>query len=572
MATLDRLGATVDATDAPSSSTPNAGLAIKTAVRVATTGANIALSGLQTIDGVTLNAGDRVLVKDQIDQTTNGIYNASSGNWAASSDFQNNTQLAQGTQVTVTAGSTNINSVWQLSAANPVVLGTSLITFICMIGSSMPAPGVLRVKPLNVMDFGAVGYNPASPPAALPDDTAYFARAVAAANATGGNQIIVPRAFYCSGGVNDGTTAVYFAGTIDGNGLPFGSSITVGSNDVMVLALNNQRSMVERLTFQGYQSLSASRPTVLMAGAETVLRDCRIKGGNSAISITGSDCVLEDVKPSQAFGPALINGGGFLRRVKADQPFPSPPFGTAIGTWSAELLVVTSAYCYVNGALCQAVTGGTTGATVPPINLLANFTDGSVTWKYWAPETYVAVNSGGTFEQCDFSGPYSAGVAGNITGSVFSQCVFSCINHGIWASDVGNDINITSCRFNPGGWAPGSTAILLDTPFLGDTVITGNTILNVATGIAINGGTNTRVRDNGVFAATVGVSVAADICDFRIPDNFFNSTTWGMPTTGVLINGGSGDRYTVTGNGFHGLSTGLSDGGSGSNKTVSPNY
>src|SRR6185437_9853899 len=100
MSVLDRLGATVSATEAPSSSTPNAGLAVKAAVRVATT-ANITLSGLQTIDGIALSAGDRVLVKNQTDQTTNGIYNVSSGNWALSSDFQNNTQLASGCRVYV---------------------------------------------------------------------------------------------------------------------------------------------------------------------------------------------------------------------------------------------------------------------------------------------------------------------------------------------------------------------------------------------------------------------------------------------------------------------------------------
>ena len=129
MAITDRLGFTVDATEAPSSSTPNAGLAIKTAVRVATTGANIVLSGLQTIDGVALAAGDRVLVKDQTDQTTNGIYNVSTGNWAASSDFQSNTGLAQGLLVFVTSGSLHANSLWALTAANPIVLGTSALTF-----------------------------------------------------------------------------------------------------------------------------------------------------------------------------------------------------------------------------------------------------------------------------------------------------------------------------------------------------------------------------------------------------------------------------------------------------------
>lgn len=129
MALVDRLGFVVDATEAPSSSTPNAGLAIKTAVRAATTGANIALSGLQTIDGVALAAGDRVLVKDQTNQTTNGIYNVSTGNWAAASDFQNNGQIAQGIVVLVSAGTVNANVLFELTTPNPITLGTSNIVW-----------------------------------------------------------------------------------------------------------------------------------------------------------------------------------------------------------------------------------------------------------------------------------------------------------------------------------------------------------------------------------------------------------------------------------------------------------
>ena len=49
-----------------------AGLNPKQAVQVATT-ANITLSGLQTIDGYTTLAGDRVLVKNETATATNGI-------------------------------------------------------------------------------------------------------------------------------------------------------------------------------------------------------------------------------------------------------------------------------------------------------------------------------------------------------------------------------------------------------------------------------------------------------------------------------------------------------------------
>ena len=62
------------------------GLKPKEAVRVATT-ANITLSGAQTIDGVLLSAGDRVLVKDQTLPEQNGIYVVAGGAWPRSDDF-----------------------------------------------------------------------------------------------------------------------------------------------------------------------------------------------------------------------------------------------------------------------------------------------------------------------------------------------------------------------------------------------------------------------------------------------------------------------------------------------------
>ena len=63
------------------------GLQIKQAVRVATTGNVVSISGLLTIDGVTLLAGDRVLLKNQTDGIENGIYDAAVGPWDRSTDL-----------------------------------------------------------------------------------------------------------------------------------------------------------------------------------------------------------------------------------------------------------------------------------------------------------------------------------------------------------------------------------------------------------------------------------------------------------------------------------------------------
>ena len=104
-------------------------LGIKAPVRCATT-TNITLSGLQTIDGITVVADDRVLVKDQTTASENGIYNASTSTWQRALDFDGINDITQGTLVVCSNGTTNSNSVWRLSSANPITLDTSNITFV----------------------------------------------------------------------------------------------------------------------------------------------------------------------------------------------------------------------------------------------------------------------------------------------------------------------------------------------------------------------------------------------------------------------------------------------------------
>lgn len=107
----------------------SAGSSIKAPVTVATDGSNITLSGEQTIDGV-LTSATRVLVKDQTTASQNGIYISSSGAWSRSSDFATAGQVVQGTQVTVTQGTTNHNITYFVATTNPITIGSSSISFI----------------------------------------------------------------------------------------------------------------------------------------------------------------------------------------------------------------------------------------------------------------------------------------------------------------------------------------------------------------------------------------------------------------------------------------------------------
>ena len=95
----------------------------KQPVLVATT-TNITLSGLQSIDGITVVAGDRVLVKDQTVVTNNGIYVAASETWARSTDADSNLDLV-GAVVTVLDGSASAGETFKCNFVPASTIGTT---------------------------------------------------------------------------------------------------------------------------------------------------------------------------------------------------------------------------------------------------------------------------------------------------------------------------------------------------------------------------------------------------------------------------------------------------------------
>ena len=107
-------------------------VAIKAPCSVATTGSNIALSGVQAIDGVTVgNNSERVLVKDQTTQSQNGIYIAGTGNWVLAADWTSNNNVVYGTMVLVAGGAINAGLLFvQTCTDNPIVIGGSSVAFV----------------------------------------------------------------------------------------------------------------------------------------------------------------------------------------------------------------------------------------------------------------------------------------------------------------------------------------------------------------------------------------------------------------------------------------------------------
>ncbi len=117
-----------------------AGLDVKESARVATT-ADITLSGTQTIDGVAVVAGDRVLVKNQATASQNGLYVVAAGAWSRAADADEPAELNAGTFVFVEEGSVNADTGWVVSTNNPVVIGTDAMAWTQFSGAGVITAG-----------------------------------------------------------------------------------------------------------------------------------------------------------------------------------------------------------------------------------------------------------------------------------------------------------------------------------------------------------------------------------------------------------------------------------------------
>ena len=109
------------------------GLDAKASVIAATT-ANITLSGAQTVDGISVVSGDRVLVKNQSTASQNGIYVVSSGAWTRATDVDTWTEL-RSAFVFVEQGSTNSDTGWVCTADAGGTIDTTSVSWVQFSGA-----------------------------------------------------------------------------------------------------------------------------------------------------------------------------------------------------------------------------------------------------------------------------------------------------------------------------------------------------------------------------------------------------------------------------------------------------
>jgi hypothetical protein len=129
-------------------------LDIKDSVRVATT-ANITISSDlnvgDSIDGVTLADGDRVLVKNQSTGSQNGIYTAGSSP-ARATDANTNAEVTAGMFVFVEEGTTNADNGYVLTTNDTITLDSTSLTFTQFSGAGQVVAGDAISKSGNTLN------------------------------------------------------------------------------------------------------------------------------------------------------------------------------------------------------------------------------------------------------------------------------------------------------------------------------------------------------------------------------------------------------------------------------------
>ncbi len=265
-------------------------VAVKAPCIIQTTGA-ITLSGTQTVNGHACVVGERVLVMNQADNRTNGIYVVSKSAWTRALDFDGSRDAVTGTLVIVGAVG-GANACYQLTTTdNPIIFGTSAITFGISSFSSATLPtlnftqagaGAVTLTAQNKMrqwihirDFGAICDG-------VTDDTTAINNAIASAT--------------------NGTTVVY-------DGKPLISSTITINKKIEFYGLGGIGLTNTDLP----SSYLLKKSTMTTAGITTTATGVILRGGGCVASVGSTgDLIVINGNHNQCYSVSAIgnNAGG----------------------------------------------------------------------------------------------------------------------------------------------------------------------------------------------------------------------------------------------------------------------
>ena len=238
------------------------GLDVKDSVK-ATTTANITLSGTQTIDGISLSADDRVLVKNQNTASENGLYLCKASSWTRTDDLAAGADAA-GAFVFVEQGTVNAeNGFVCTSNKGSAVVGTNNLTFSQFSGAGQITAGDGLDKSGNTLSLD------------LKSNGGVVFESTELAVDLGASSIT------CTLGVSDGGTGATSASNARSNlGLVIGTNVEPHSDKLTELATMGQT------TANALADLSEAEVQILDGATVTTAELNVMDGGTSATSTT----------------------------------------------------------------------------------------------------------------------------------------------------------------------------------------------------------------------------------------------------------------------------------------------
>lgn len=134
----------------------SAGFNVKDPVRAVAVG-NITLSAPQTIDGVSVIAGNRVLVAGQSTAADNGIYVVAAGAWTRATDYDGTPsgEVANGDSILVLEGTLYAEATFVNTTAGAITIGVTSLVFTQFSNYQELVAGAGLTRTGNTLDVGA---------------------------------------------------------------------------------------------------------------------------------------------------------------------------------------------------------------------------------------------------------------------------------------------------------------------------------------------------------------------------------------------------------------------------------
>lgn len=429
---------------------------------------------------------------------------------------------------------------------------------------------------VDITTFGA-------DPTGVTDSTGAIQSAINQLSSTGGMVFVPVGLFKVSGTLN-----ITVPMTIKGVG-KFASKIqtTATTGDLFHITANVGVE-IDSMAIQGPFGVVSTGNTMINAVNCQGCKFTNLLISDTYVGINLNQCtnsLVEFVEIENIYGTYGIsstNGGGdYMICNQFDiQLLGNYSASSGYGAWASSTSYAANAVVQANGGWFICSVSGTssssgTGPAITPFNQLV--TDGTAQWYFQSALNAAAIYISNSFSNFiafnDLSGPWSKGIFiingdGNIVkGNTFGQNLGIGLELNTAATHTMIEGNVFSGIYTPNGSA------IADTQGTGSgTIVTGNYIQQTGRWSIIINSAGWTVSNNffaspGTITSAYAISVTAGITGFAITGN---NITGGVGQLGsIQVSTGASDFYNITNNIIYGSA--VSDGGSGSHKTVTGN-